>query len=462
MSSLRRYIEAPVTEEAVPKEALDAMRRQFIETISTPPVSYAKSRTVLSRHRRAASSHRSNSVAGSYGSRGSARSDSTHVSLKSQDSRGSRRGRKLWKRAQQDADSHLVQGSKVPLNACKSQVVPTDAPIRPAVEATGPPLLPYFCTWSDCSARFRFRWEWARHETALHYQPYHWICCLDESRLKSISQCFVCGLHSTTVSHVMDAHFTECAVKDRSEVTFLREDQLLQHIKGVHTQQKASKKVCKDLLSVFKTENLDLHSSALDCGFCGRGTKSWAEREDHVFEHLKEGMCKSAWWVGRRAPPSASGAYVEESTRFEMVRSIEPSSWITWSCRYLYDHHSVFMTSSLPSVYLVSECKLCTYCVTGTEEEVRYRADTRRHAESHGLRLCPQAQFSTISGFIDHLVACHDAIRTCLSAQRLDSWACQQEVTWWGERCIASTAQMPPRSRMCNGKQDLLDGLSCL
>ncbi|KAH4217055.1 hypothetical protein HBI81_139760 [Parastagonospora nodorum] len=462
MSSLQRYIEAPVAEEAIPKEAVDAICKQVVDTTSTPPVSGTKFRTVLGRPRRAASSHKSNSVAGSIGSRGSARSDSTHISVKSQDSRGSRRGRKLWKRAQQDAESHPVQGSKVPFTACTSQAVPTDGPKYPTFENTGLPLLPYFCTWTDCSARFRFRWEWARHETALHYQPYHWICCLAESRLKLISQCFVCGLHPTTVGHIMDTHFTECTVKDRSEVTFLREDQLLQHIKGVHSQQKASKKICKGLMCIFKTENQDLHSSALDCGFCGRASKSWAEREDHVFEHLKEGMCKSAWWVGRFALPSIRSAHGEEPTLSEMDRSTKPSLRITWSCRYLYDHHAVFMTTSFHSVSLVSECKLCAYCVTGTEDEVKYRANTRQHAESHGLRLCSQAQFSTVSGFMGHLVAHHGAIRTFLSAQRLDSWTCQQEMTWWGEHCIASTAHMPPRSRMCNGKQDLLDGLPCL
>lgn len=462
MSSLQRYIEAPVTEEAIPKEALDAIHQQFVETTRAPPVSGKRFGTVLGPRRRATSSNKSNSVAGSNGSRGSARSDSTHISLKSQDSRGSRRGRKLWRRAQQDADFHPVQGSKVPLDASTTKETPTDGTENPASKASDPPLLPYFCTWSDCSARFRFRWEWARHETALHYQPYHWVCCLAESRLKLISQCFLCGLHPTAVGHIMDTHFTECSFKDRREVTFLREDQLLQHIKGVHAQQKASKKTCKDFLSLFKTDNQDMHSSSLDCGFCGRVSKTWAEREDHVFNHLKEGMCKSAWWVGRLALPPSSSAHSEEPAFSELDRSAKPSSRITWSCRYLYDHHAVFKTTGFRSGELVSECKLCAYRLFGREDGVKYRADTKQHAESHVLRLCSQSQFSTISGFIDHLVVGHGAIRTCLSANLLDSWTCQQELTWRGEQCIASAALMPPRSRMCNGKQDLLDGLPCL
>jgi len=271
----------------------------------------------------------------------------------------------------------------------------------------------------------------------------------------------------SSLQRYIEAPVTEEAIPkealDAIHGQFLREDQLLQHINGVHVQQKLSKKVCKEVLSLFKTDNRDMHMSTLSCGFCSRISNSWLEREDHVFEHLKEGICKSVWLVGRLSAPSDSSVHGDEHTTSDMDTSNKTSSRITWSCEYLHDHHALFKTTGSLSDVLVSECKLCPYPMTGGEDEVKYRADTRRHGEWHGLRLCSQTQFSTIGDFINHLVMNHGAIRTCLDTHTLDSWMFQQELTWQGEQCVAGPARILPRRTICNyRKQDLLDGFPCL
>lgn len=168
----------------------------------------------------------------------------------------------------------------------------------------------YFCTWPDCPSTFKHRFEWVRHEEAIHYCPYHWICCSEPSLRTSIevAHCFICGYHYTNlVEHLIQEYFTECTDKPESKRTFLRQDQLAQHIRRAHFKPVGvDHALPKWLLDVWKHNNPQLLASSplLRCGFCGKPCASWTERQDHVFEHLKNGICKFAWWPDRASAPT--------------------------------------------------------------------------------------------------------------------------------------------------------------
>ena len=148
-----------------------------------------------------------------------------------------------------------------------------------------------FCTWPDCDSRFRYRFDWSRHEEAVHYVPYHWICCMTET-FETVPPCFLCvGSYHTTTDHC-----SSCRGKEIGSRTFYREDQLVQHIKRIHRYKGATiGSIPKVLLALWKCDNPSISAAGLHCGFCGESFGCWAERQDHVFEHLVKGVCKSSW-----------------------------------------------------------------------------------------------------------------------------------------------------------------------
>jgi hypothetical protein len=118
-----------------------------------------------------------------------------------------------------------------------------------------------------------------------------------------LPHCFICGEQDILLSHLSECHFSQCASKAQTERTFLRGDQLAQHIKGVHWLDKDKKRaVPKDLVAAWKTDNPELVPSSLHCGFCGRRFDSWSQRQNHVYAHLQQGICKAAWWPERIGP----------------------------------------------------------------------------------------------------------------------------------------------------------------
>ena len=144
--------------------------------------------------------------------------------------------------------------------------------------------------------KFRYRFAWARHEEAVHYCPYHWICCLEVDTVLRLPSCFVCGEEDVLLSHFSKAHFLRCGMIEQESRTFLREDQLAQHIQNFHVKAVAAKtNVPKDLLCAWKTKNPGLGELALRCGFCGLRFVAWEQRQEHVFAHMQSGTLKSDW-----------------------------------------------------------------------------------------------------------------------------------------------------------------------
>lgn len=474
MSSLQRYIETPATDEAIPLEAVDAIVRQYAETADL----HQFSGTTLNEQfnaptSRAASSQHSYSVAGSKSSRGSAKSYTTQNSFKSRDSRGSRRGRKLWVRAKKQADEEAPELLFPPPRPATIDEFRSDSPRRLEPAESEVPLLPYFCTVPSCTASFRYRYEWARHEEALHYEPYHWICCRPYVDTRHIARCFICHEQNTTIGHVMIEHFASCMHKRREEVTFLREDQFLQHISGVHIQTRATRAICREVLSLCKVDNADIQSSALHCGFCGGVFSNWAERQDHVFKHLKLGACKSAWWPGRLPLPSALKTWIGGCNNCTylsqdfIVKPYEHLQCVAWSCRYLLDHHSIFVTgvteqtvTEETAVVLKSICKLCKTEVCSTEDDLNYESykiKIQQHADLHHLRSCRQEQFSDLDAFVNHLVAQHGTSWSPALDHMLDSWKCQQRAKFVPGEFVIWTLQAFQPSHICSSRVSAFD-----
>ena len=154
---------------------------------------------------------RTSSVLGSDSSAGSNASFGSSGSQISIDSRGARRGRTRWKRAKSPCRIAFPSNSSTKIDA-------------------------YFCTWPDCDSRFPNKSAWARHEEALHYQPYHWICCLESEVIVRLPHCPICDEQDVLIGHLVDSHFHDCAQKPQKARTFVRQDQLSQHIRTVHPE----------------------------------------------------------------------------------------------------------------------------------------------------------------------------------------------------------------------------------
>jgi len=294
-TSLERYLAAPLTEEAIPSTAIDLLKDNYslilrtgtteqliaelkrtskleARTPSTAKMTQSElealrqynSRTLKDVRSRARMSRAlpstndvAGSIAGSDSSIDSGSSAGSWISQTSVDSRGPRRGRKSW-----------VQ---VP-NQFNATASARETEEKSPITTKCPKSRSWYCTWSSCNKSFQFRSEWDRHETAVHYWPYHWVCNL--------------GVQPSAVH------------KDAASRIFYREDQLLIHMRDRHRRGN----VTKHLVSTLKQGNPDFNSESLRCGFCYQVLRDWEERQDHVAAHLlKEGLAKSQWmrWEDR-------------------------------------------------------------------------------------------------------------------------------------------------------------------
>jgi hypothetical protein len=275
-SSLGRYLATPLREEALPSATIESLSETCFTTGGSPETeSMEKRQPELERQSwivpdtglllGAQISKRSRvdgagSVVGSDSSIDSGNSARSWTSQTSVDSRGSRRGRKSWVPTpnQSTAIASFKTKSKKPVTAEQSK-------------------RPWYCTWPDCNKAFQYRYEWDRHEVAVHYWPYHWVCNLGEE---------------TSTVH-----------KDASSRIFFRQDQLLVHMKGAHPETR----VTKDSASALKKDNPSFNPASLRCGFCHRDLGNWEERQDHVSAHLQEGKPKFAWLCWNLLPCSQAG-----------------------------------------------------------------------------------------------------------------------------------------------------------
>lgn len=457
MESLQRYLALPSSEEPARLEAIIAGNERAAMDIRLSSgghgdVHQPPERPSVSRR---GSSTRPGSVAGSDSSRGSAKSHTSQKSFRSVDSRGSRRGRKLWKRSQapSSGDAQAERGTITASATNAPKVVATHIKNRAP---------PYYCTWSTCIARFQFRSEWTRHEEAVHYQPYQWICCLEETFEEEFGQCFICGQSNVIFGHIATEHFTSCVGKDETERTFYRRDQLIQHIKGSHSFDTS------DLHGEYALTDLACHWEVssppspdirtLTCGVCGITCKTWKARQDHVFQHLRSGICKQSWWPERKRVPRIRRLVDEHvpgpcrncGIHYNSVTEVCKfhTSCVAWSCRFLHDWHAIYtMTGSETRNRLAFTCQLCNFTIRSTNDD--YTAILEEHAKSHNLRSCAQHRFADLRSFANHLEVEHNAVWKMKPIITVQPWKCTQKIRSTTEGPIAITTQMFQKSVLC-------------
>ncbi|KAI9930658.1 hypothetical protein ASPWEDRAFT_39562 [Aspergillus wentii DTO 134E9] len=113
------------------------------------------------------------------------------------------------------------------------------------------------CTF--CSDTFRTKYDWQRHEKALHLLVEWWTC------------------------HYQDGPDSVCLQK------FSRKDHLRQHLKLVHrVNYHHSMDDWQDSTTCLKSR----------CGFCNLNLSTWEERIEHVAEHFKNGADMANWKGG--------------------------------------------------------------------------------------------------------------------------------------------------------------------
>jgi hypothetical protein len=315
ITSLDRYIARPMSDEAAsaraiansvnmvfPRPTLDEDTDEDSVSIQARPIRRRVSRP------------------GSIQSFGSAGSWHSFGSVHSADFRGKRRGRKQWRRLNgirqlsADTSGHApetwqdgvyqrsqnqlpIDHSSTSISDCEDSTANScifrdhSSDSKEYITNCQSDPLRIFCTWLGCDARFKHRYEWIRHEGSLHYQPYRWLCCAETAAPIALPECYICGEKSITTLHVARQHFSSCMAKQESERDFWRKDHLSDHIKRMHYK----KPVPEDLLTAWKSDNLDMPREHLQCGFCGHISSDWEERTHHVFQHIMKGKRKSAW-----------------------------------------------------------------------------------------------------------------------------------------------------------------------
>jgi hypothetical protein len=335
--SIDRYLTTPACYGMdVSLTAHAAMKRALLDHLDSPPS--------------ATRPERPSSIVGSDSSMNSRASNTSWASHRSTDPRGSPRGRKVWVMPHKVPTPPKVPAPSISPAPRNNPPIFTSLVPTGTIDATTSPFLsrtlvdtsqakgeaepkkddkdntvrqirstkafvsaqqPYFCTWQDCKETFRHRYEWARHEEAMHYCPYHWVCCLNdlESGSTTLASCFLCEEGAVTCKHVMDhVQFQSCSNKDAASRSFLRKDHLTQHIKRTHLAPHKRAQLrpsdFRKLLSAWKIDNPVMSKTALFCGFCGITTESWADRQEHVAGHflphsLGNPVCKSSWQLDR-------------------------------------------------------------------------------------------------------------------------------------------------------------------
>lgn len=204
------------------------------------------------------------------------------------DFRGARRGRRGWQSGEKDVFFEDFGETLAGASNRRQAVAPK--PYR------------YYCTWPTCASVFQHRYEWARHEEAVHYCPTRWICLPTVERTAALKNCFICREPSDVMSHLNTAHFFPCANKAEKDRTFYRQDQFAQHIKRGHGTMFHCD-IPDDFLKACQSANPEFNPAFLRCGFCGLDCRSWKHRQNHVFSHIQHGDRKDWWWQERLHNP---------------------------------------------------------------------------------------------------------------------------------------------------------------
>ncbi|KAL2802159.1 hypothetical protein BJX63DRAFT_426271 [Aspergillus granulosus] len=149
----------------------------------------------------------------------------------------------------------------------------------------------YQCTF--CADSFLTKYDWQRHEKALHLPIDRWICAPRGGSVFDVDNnntqvCVFCHAVDPTPEHLARHNFLACQAKPLHERLFFRKDHLKQHLKLTHNAT-----WLPSMEGWLETRNAIVSR----CGFCGATFSAWDERLEHIAEHFKAGA-KMAQWKG--------------------------------------------------------------------------------------------------------------------------------------------------------------------
>jgi hypothetical protein len=231
--------------------------------------------------------------------------------------------------------------------------------------------------------------------------------------------------------------YQQCWNKPESQRTFYRRDHFVQHLHHVHFANAKHPSVrvgcqarlmapeghnfgCKDLAMKWRRFGAPMKQDdpMLHCGMCGKKSKDWSERCEHVAEHLiARELDRSAWWSERKENhlENLYSASPFESFRcryclkiFTDVKEMNAHSHCkVWSCRFLKSFDDVTADNAGPPLcpdFPSAKAHHCHLCGSG------YRTPHTEHAQSyHRYRSCQQEFYTSEEAFLQHLHTFHGA-----------------------------------------------------
>ncbi|KAH7402326.1 hypothetical protein DE146DRAFT_462419 [Phaeosphaeria sp. MPI-PUGE-AT-0046c] len=293
--------------------------------------------------------------------------------------------------------------------------------------------LPFFCTF--CPRAFKTKYEWVRHEDSVHALRTTWICC--DTKTSLLQTCPFCGQMHPDDAHMAGHKYQQCWNKPESQRTFYRRDHFVQHLHHVHFANAKHPSVrvgcqarlmapeghnfgCKDLAMTWRRFGAPMKRDdpMLHCGMCGKKSKDWSERCEHVAEHLiARELDRSVWWSERKENhlENLYSASPFESFRcryclriFTDVKEMNAHSHCkVWSCRFLKSFDDVTADNAGPPLcpdFPAAKAHHCHLC--GTD----YRTPHSEHAQNcHRYRSCNQEFYTSEEAFLQHLHIFHGA-----------------------------------------------------
>jgi hypothetical protein len=287
---------------------------------------------------------------------------------------------------------------------------------------------------------FKTKYEWIRHEDSVHALRTTWICC--DTKTALLESCPFCGQMHPDDAHMAGHKYQQCWNKPESQRTFYRRDHFVQHLHHVHfanTKHPSVRAGCQARLMATEGHNFGCKDLAmkwrrfgapmkrddpmLHCGMCGKKSKDWSERCEHVAEHLiARELDRSAWWSERKENhlENLYSASPFESFRcryclkvFTDVKEMNAHSHCkVWSCRFLGSFDDVTANNAGPPLcpdFPSAKAHHCHLCGAG------YRTPHSEHAQNyHRYRSCNQEFYTSEEAFLQHLHISHGASHPAL------------------------------------------------
>ncbi|KAL4785036.1 hypothetical protein BJX76DRAFT_347351 [Aspergillus varians] len=144
----------------------------------------------------------------------------------------------------------------------------------------------YQCTF--CTDAFRTKYDWARHEKALHLSVDRWPCAPHGGieHVNGVAVCAFCQAPDPDDDHLNEHDYLTCRDKAPEQRTFHRKDHLRQHLTLSHKVE----------YHAGMDQWRECHGTLISrCGFCNATFTTWTDRVEHVAEHFKGGSDMVQW-----------------------------------------------------------------------------------------------------------------------------------------------------------------------